>query len=66
MVGPGIFKCRGIFLGYVVEAYLGDMPQGQVSLFAQGLIKQRLFVKDFILNYVFPLDPLKQQFYFRI
>lgn len=30
------------------------------------MIKQRFFVKDFILNCVFPLDPLKKQFYFLI
>ena len=35
MVGLGIF-CRGIFSGYVAEAYFGDMLLGQVSLFAQG------------------------------
>lgn len=45
------------------------MLQGQdrcLCLLKVNLIMQRFLVKDFILNCVFPLEPLKQQFYFPI
>ena len=61
---------------YFVGAFSRDMLQKRIwgicckdrclCLLKVNLIKQRFFVKDFILNCVFPLDPLKQQFYFPV
>ena len=61
---------------YFVGAFSWDMMQKRIlgicskdrclCLLKVNLTKQRLFVKDYILNCVFPLEPLKQQFYFPI
>ena len=39
MVGPEIF-CRGISPAYIAGTYFGDMLQGRVSLFDQGVLDQ--------------------------